>query len=156
VLPPSRALILIRVALLRFPPDRIVGVVEWDGSWSDTDGPVLATGSVQVTDGVGVGLEVASLLGAESAGGGSWTIIPAQEPVDLGFLRDLPRDVVESVSVRSADETSFEAVAHLAPGLRRLYLEWTGFSDAVLPTVARRSASSPHEARAAGRPSQPA
>jgi hypothetical protein len=35
------------------------------------------------------------------------------------------------------EEASFEAVVHLAPGLRRLYLGWTGFSDAVLPSVAR-------------------
>jgi hypothetical protein len=57
--------------------------------------------------------------------------------VDLGFLRDLPPDGIKSLHVRAADEASFTAVAHLAPGLRWLYLTWTRFGDAVLPTVAK-------------------
>ncbi|HZM57733.1 MAG TPA: hypothetical protein VFC03_22195, partial [Acidimicrobiales bacterium] len=124
--------------LLQFPTSRIVGTVEWDGSWTDERGLVLATGSVQVPDGAGVSLEIQSLRGSEPMGDGNWHAIPAQEPVHLGFVRDLPRDVIESVSVvGSADEGSFDAVVHLAPGLHRLYLKWAGFSDAVLPTVAK-------------------
>lgn len=64
-------------------------------------------------------------------------MIPAQETVDLGVLHDLRSDVIQSLSVRSADEASFAAVAHLAPGLHRLDLGWTGLSDAVLSTVAK-------------------
>jgi hypothetical protein len=126
--------------LLQFPTDRIVGTVDWDGSWNDEQGPVLATGSVQVPDGVRVSLEVQALRGSEPTGGGGWSTLPVQEPVHLGFIRDLPADGIESVSVRSADEASFEAVVHLDPGLRRLYLGWTGFSDAVLPSVAKLTA----------------
>jgi hypothetical protein len=123
--------------LLQFPTDRIVGTVEWDGSWTDERGPVLATGTVQVPDGVAVGLVILAVLGSEPTGGGSWSTIPTWEPVHLGFLRDLPRDDIESLSIRSADEASFDAVVHLAPGLRRLHLVWTGFSDAVLSPVAK-------------------
>ena len=121
---------------LRFPTDRIVGTLSWKGSWSDEHGPVLATGSVEVPDGVAVSMEVQLLLGSEPSGRGSWSMIPAQEAVDLGFVRDLPADAVESLSIPSAHEESFAAVAHLAPGLRRLYLGYSRFSDAVLPTVA--------------------
>jgi hypothetical protein len=124
---------------IQFPTDHIVGTVEWDGSWTDERGPVLATGSVQVPEGVGVSLHIRPLRGSEPKRGGSWTMIPAQSPIHVGFVRDLPPDVIESVLVRSADEGSFDAVTHLAPGLRRLYLGRTGFSDAVLPTVAKLS-----------------
>jgi hypothetical protein len=41
------------------------------------------------------------------------------------------------LTVKSSDEATFDAVAHLAPGLRKLYLVWTGFSDVVLETVAQ-------------------
>jgi hypothetical protein len=75
--------------------------------------------------------------GEPSTGGGSWTIDVAQEPVDLGFLRDLPANGAESLTLHSSDEAKFGAVAHLAPGLRKLYLVWAGFSDAALGTVAR-------------------
>jgi hypothetical protein len=124
--------------ILQFPTARIVGTLEWDASWTEERGPVLATGAVQVPDGVEVNLEIRPLLGSEPIDGGSWSMIPAPEPVSFGFVRDLPPDVIASLSVaRSADEGSFDAVAHLAPGLRRLYLGWTGFSDVVLPTVAK-------------------
>jgi integrase len=66
-----------------------VGVVEWEGSWTDEQGPVLATGSVQVPDGADVSLEIASYTGKEPEGGGSWSLIPGQEPVDLGFVTRL-------------------------------------------------------------------
>jgi hypothetical protein len=51
-------------------------------------------------------------------------------------VRRLPADAIESIRVQSAVEESFEALGHLAPGLRLLYLVLTGFSDAVLPTAA--------------------
>ena len=121
---------------LRFPTDRIVGSVEWVRPWSDAQGPVLATGSVEVPEGTGVTLNAQALRGSEAMGGGSWSLLPSGEVLDLGFLRDLAPGAIESLSVGAADEESFDAIGHLAPGLRRLYLGWTGFSDAVLSTVA--------------------
>ena len=123
--------------ILQFPTDRIIGTVEWLGSWTDERGPVLATGSVTVPDGVTVSLDVQAVHGTESTGGGSWTIDVAQEAVDLSFLRELPDTCVESLRLRSSDEATFDAVAHLAPGLRKLYLVWGGYSDVVLTTVAK-------------------
>jgi hypothetical protein len=122
--------------LLQFPTERIVGVLAWS-TQEIGDGPVLATGSVQVPAQVEVNLEIQSLQGSERAGDDAWRLIPAGKPVDLAFVRELPPDGIESVSVVSADEASFDALAHLAPGLRRLYLGWTAYSDAVLATVAK-------------------
>lgn len=121
----------------QFPTDRIVGTLDWNGSWTDERGPVLATGMVNVPGDVAVSLEVQAVRGVESRGGGRWSVDVAREAVDLGFLRDLPADGVESLTLHRSDEATFGAVAHLAPGLRRLYLVWAGFSDAVLGTVAR-------------------
>lgn len=123
--------------ILQFPTDRIVGIVEWDGSWSYENGPVLATGSVHVPDDVPISLEVQALRGKESAGPGGWTFDVAQDAVDLEFLRRLPDACIKSLDLKSGDEATFDAVAHLAPGLRRLYLAWTGFTDAALATVAK-------------------
>lgn len=123
--------------ILQFPTDQIVGTVEWLGSWTDEHGPVLATGSVNVPDDITVSLDVQAVRGTESTGGGSWTIDVAQETVDLRFLRELPDDCIDSLTLNSSDETTFDAVAHLAPGLRKLCLVWAGFSDAVLETVAK-------------------
>lgn len=58
-------------------------------------------------------------------------------PVDLGFVRDLPPDGIEALRIRAASEDSLDALVHLAPGLRRLYLIHTGFTDAALSTIAR-------------------
>ena len=123
--------------IIQFPTDRIVGTVEWLGSWTGERGPVLATGSVNVPDDVTVSLDVQAVRGTESSGEDSWTIDVTQDAVDLGFLRELPDTRVESLTLKSSDEATFDAVAHLAPGLRRLYLVWAGFSDAVLETVAK-------------------
>jgi hypothetical protein len=125
------------VPILQFPTDRIVGTLDWNGSWTDERGPVLATGSVNVPDDVIVSLDVQAVRGTESTGGGSWTIDVAQDAVDLGFLRELPDNCVESLTLKSSDEATFGAVAHLAPSLRKLYLVWAGFSDVVLETVAK-------------------
>jgi hypothetical protein len=53
-------------------------------------------------------------------GNGSHSTDSAQEPVDLEFIRGLPRDSVDDLTVGNAEPASFAAVAHLAPGLRRL------------------------------------
>lgn len=121
---------------LHFPTDRVVGTLDWIGSWSDATGPVLATGDVLVPDGVDVDLHVDAVTERRPVGNGTWELSRSTTLVDLDFLRDLPRDVVHSVTINSATEASTEALGHLAPGLHHLVLAKTGFSDAVLPTVA--------------------
>lgn len=123
--------------IFQFPPDRILGTLDWDGSWTEERGPVLATGSVDVPDAVALSLDVQAVRGVESTGGGSWSVDVSMDPVDLDFLRELPADGVESLTLHSNDEATFGAVAHLAPGLRKLYLVWAGFSDTVLEIVAQ-------------------
>lgn len=50
----------------------------------------------------------------------SYSVARGEEAVDLEFIRGLPADSVSGLSVGGADAGSFAAVAHLAPGLRRL------------------------------------
>jgi len=58
----------------------------------------------------------------------SYSVASGEEAVDLAFIRDLPADSVFDLSVGRVDPDSFAAVAHLAPGLRRLdvYLDNLG------------------------------
>jgi hypothetical protein len=62
-------------------------------------------------------------------GGESYSIERGQEPVDLEFIHALPADSVSSLSVGDVIPTSFGAVAHLAPGLRRLGLYLDNLGD---------------------------
>jgi len=126
------------VVILEFPADRIVGTVDWGHPRLGAHGPTLATGQVEVPDGTAITLDVQALTGIEPAID-SWTLLVSQNPVDLGFLRQLPADAIESVSLRSIEEESFAALSHLAPGLHRLYLPWSGLGDSVLPTLAALS-----------------
>jgi len=113
---------------LVFPSDRVVGELDWLGA---PIGGVPATGRVVVPDGVGVDLTVPGF--SDSPDGGR-LMNPA---ADLGFLRELPPDGIEALRIRAAPEASLDALAHLAPGLRRLYLIHTEFTDAALPAIAR-------------------
>lgn len=58
----------------------------------------------------------------------SYSVASGEEVVNLEFIRDLPADTVFDLSVGRVDPDSFAAVAHLAPGLRRLdvYLDNLG------------------------------
>lgn len=58
----------------------------------------------------------------------SYSVASGEEAVDLEFIRGLPADSVFDLSVGSVHPGSFAAVAHLAPGLRRLgvYLDNLG------------------------------
>ena len=141
------------MTVLRFPTDRIVGTLDWNGSWSAETGPVLARGDVDVPDGAVVRLEVQELRAVEPSGG--WGPVPSFHPVDLGFLADLPPDGIGSMSVRSADERSFGALRHLyleeetltaaafafvdrLPRLVRLGLQDVDLDDAELETLRSR------------------
>jgi len=67
----------------------------------------------------------------------SWEITGGTQPVDLGFLRNLPAGSITGLHLRSPIvPESFPAVAHLAPGLRRLCLACSDLTDDALPTVA--------------------
>lgn len=58
----------------------------------------------------------------------SYSVARGEEAVDLEFIHGLPADSVFDLSVGGVDPNSFAAVAHLAPGLRRLgvYLDNLG------------------------------
>ncbi|WP_375499368.1 hypothetical protein [uncultured Jatrophihabitans sp.] len=122
---------------LSFPTDRIVGVLDWNGSWDTQTGPVLATGVVRVPDDGEVQLKVSAVSRTEPAGDG-WQIItePGDPAVDLGFLNYLAPNIIGSISLGHVDASSFSALRHLAPGLRKLYLTWSGLGDEVLADIA--------------------
>jgi hypothetical protein len=125
------------VAELRFPTDHVVGTLDWPAPFDPETGPTLACGVVTVPDGVDVRLDVQSLAGTRPTGGGAWELLTDHRPVDLGFLRDLPADVIVSISLtRDVVESSVAALAQLAPGLTSLYLPWSNLTDAVLPHLA--------------------
>ena len=124
------------VALLRFPGEEIVGDLEWVGA-DDSDGPILATGAVEVPDGQKVTLDVwhvvsfepsprcstpLSIVGEPVDNTGRWLMRGDGASVDVGFLRGLPNDLIESLTLQWVIEESLAAVAHLAPGLTRLCL----------------------------------
>ena len=60
-------------------------------------------------------------------------------PLHLGFLQELPRDSIESLSMTGATvlAESLNALPYLASGLKSLYLGHTDFGDEVLPFVAQ-------------------
>lgn len=84
---------------LHFPCGRIVGAVEYSDSWMEAAGPILASGDVLVPDTAEVSLKLEMLEGCRRASDGVWNLVPSGAPVDLAFLRDLPSDVVRSVTV---------------------------------------------------------
>jgi hypothetical protein len=155
------------VPSLTFPAGQAVGTLDWLGRSAIRAAPVLASGVVSVPDGAEISLDVmvvesvrrpdgqsqafhiSSSIQPDRANGpievdiprdsdDSWEITGGTEPADLGFLRDLPVDSVTNLHLRAPIvPESFTAVAHLAPGLRRLYLAWTGLTDDVLASVSK-------------------
>jgi hypothetical protein len=100
---------------LSFPQHEVVGEVEWRGGAAD------ATGTVDIPDGAAVTL-----------------YISADEPVALGFMRRLPSDVIAELHVQGPlVSASFNAVTHLADGLRYLHLVGTDLGDEALHSVAQ-------------------
>ena len=118
---------------LPFPSDRVVGELDWIDA---PIGGVPATGRMAVPDGVEVTLTVPSFHDIPEGGR---VMESATDRSDLGFVGQLPPDSIHSLRIRAAHERSLDALAHLAPGLRYLYLVWTEFTDAALPAIARLS-----------------
>ena len=149
---------------LSFPTDEIVGTLDWLGSWSGEEGPVLATGVIDVPDDAEVSLSVHRVESVERdpfSGGGftnsrvtSDGVVVSEQtsgqgwrlsggngpPLHLGFLRELPPDGITSLHLSGSTTVlaeSLSALPHLASSLKRLYMGWTDFGDEVLQYVAQ-------------------
>jgi hypothetical protein len=149
---------------LKFPDDQAVGTLEWRGSWDNARGPVLAVGYVDTPDDEEISLSVSGVQSVEqdrSSGGGfvesrasaetgevvrkvthsqGWRATRSSEPVHLGFLLELPERsiaVIHLVGDRCVVRSSVDALPHLAPSLKRLYLSSTDFDDDILQHVAQ-------------------
>jgi hypothetical protein len=70
----------------------------------------------------------------------SYSVASGEEAVDLEFIRGLPADSVFDLSVGRVDPDSFAAVAHLAPGLRRLDVYLDNLGDDAPSVIARLTA----------------
>ena len=120
---------------LVFPSERIVGWLDWRGSWKPETGPILATAQVEVPDDPSLALTVYPIM-AVVRHGDAWSKKFSSEPVDLDFLTRLPGDAVTAlVLCPPFIPESFSAIVHLAPGLRRLSLNSTMLTDDALPAV---------------------
>ena len=122
---------------LIFPTDQAVGTLDWDGAFDPTRGPVLAVGTVHAPDGLEISLEVSPVGASDAVGGGTRRTEAGPAPVDLTFLARLPADSITSLSLGRIDPVTIGSIAHLAPGLRRLYLPWTRLDDDALPHITR-------------------
>jgi hypothetical protein len=70
-------------------------------------------------------------------GDAGYSVEAGEDAVDLAFLRGLPVDSVDNLSVGNVDPASFAAVAHLAPGLRRLGLYIDNLGDDAPSVIAK-------------------
>ena len=125
------------MAILQFPDDTPRGVLAWVGSYSEETGPVLAFGTVEVPDDQPISLDVHSATGLQHNAGGGWSSSGSGQPSDLGFLRDLPEAVISALSFQKVVASSVPAIEHLAPGMERLTLKWSGLDDTALPSIAK-------------------
>jgi len=73
-------------------------------------------------------------------GDAGFSVEAGEEPVDLEFVRELPADSVDDLSVGNVIPASFAAVAHLAPGLRRLNLYIDNLGDDAASVIAKLTA----------------
>jgi hypothetical protein len=143
---------------LSFPDDEIVGILDWPGLHATHGGPVLATGVVEVPEETEISLNVhriKAMTRDNFSRGGFIRTTPSgvvashdfgwhstgsdDEPLDLGFLLRLsPESIADLRIVGGAVLAgSLTALPHLAPGLKRLYLGFNEFEDAVLKPVAQ-------------------
>lgn len=120
---------------LTFPQDRVVGTLDWP-TRDHEQGPVLATGPVDVPNEAEISLEVQPIIDVQHLGNDRWNLRADTKPISLAFLADLPPDSIANLSLHRVAPNSMRAVAHLAPGLRRLYLVSSGLGDDALTHVA--------------------
>ena len=90
------------------------------------------------------GMPDSALRNTRSVWGGpgdlSYSAARGDEAVDLEFVRGLPADSVGDLSVGRVAPASFAAVAHLAPGLRRLGVYLDNLGDDAPSVIARLAA----------------
>ena len=61
----------------------------------------------------------------------------AEEPVDLSFIRDLPADIVSDLTLWDEIlQSSFPAIAQLAPGLQHLTITVDWLDDEAIAVIA--------------------
>ena len=107
--------------VLHFPPDQIVGTLDWVGSYSEETGPTMAIGTVQAPDDREIHLNVEYSDPPTRVVGGSSTT-GSGGPADLTFLANFPPASISRLSLSSVLAESFSAVLYLRVGLRRLTL----------------------------------
>jgi hypothetical protein len=73
-------------------------------------------------------------------GDAGYSVAAGEGAVDLAFIRDLPADSVYDLSVAGVVPASFGAVAHLAPGVRRLSLYIDNLDENVPSVLAKLTA----------------
>jgi hypothetical protein len=118
---------------LMFPEGYAVGMLSGDSMGE----PVLATGVVEVPEGVELDLEVHGLHGTDRNFGQKRRIETGDEPTDLGFIDDLPPDSISGLTLRSPVKPgSLSHLPHLGPGLRRLVLAGTELPDPAIAYIA--------------------
>lgn len=66
----------------------------------------------------------------------SYSVARGEEAVDLEFIRGLPADSVYDLTVGGVVPSTFAAVAHLAPGLRRLCVYLDNLDDDAASVIA--------------------
>jgi hypothetical protein len=125
------------VAILTFPEDVIVGVLNWPSLELD-HGPTLATGRVHVPEDEPIELNVWQVDHVELTDTGH-RLSGGNAPVDLAFLTQLPSGVIEALTLRRVVPSSVAHVRHLVVGLRRLYLSNCELGDAALGHISALS-----------------
>jgi hypothetical protein len=151
------------VSALRFPAEVAVGEVWWEdaqepGGWGhrvaigvldvpDEARVILETGSVREVGVYGPDLEQRPTWDRRMPdrtarntkdiwGDRSYYVSPGEQAVDLAFIRDLPADSIEDLTLDDVVPASFPAVAHIAPGLRYLTIRPDWLDDDALSIVA--------------------
>jgi hypothetical protein len=127
------------VPTLNFPTDMCVGLLEWPGSYTEDAGPALARGPVEIPDGAQVSLNLLNVTRISHSETGGWWSGGNGQPIDLAFLAELPDHVIDSLTLHTVIPETLPFVTHLAPGLRRLYLDRSDLTDQALSSVATLS-----------------
>jgi hypothetical protein len=124
---------------LSFPADRCVGQLEWPGSYTEENGPVLAQGVVVVPAGVSVAMVTWNVTQSHRNDTGGWFLTGNGHPIDLTFIESLPNGVIDDLRLGFVEAATLPVLTHLAPSLRRLCLARCELGDVALPIVAALS-----------------